>query len=316
MTSSTDRLELRARPCRSTTVFALSLLVATSITACGSYRPPSTLLTARPSAPDWNTVLSRPGHVTLETLETGRIRVGRSDLLDFNDPRTAELKDDTLFVPVFAHLIHDDARGDYLIDTGLDASFQKRTSGDMRGIFAYKVYAEQRPGEDIVSQLAARKVTPHGVFFTHLHPDHLSGAASLPRDMRYVVGQGERPTSVSLLFYENALVGVRDFEEIDFAHAAPMPPLGPSVDLFGDGSVWAISTPGHTTGHVSYLVVTKTGPVLLTGDASHTRWGFEHDVAPGKFNDGTREDARRSFDQLEAFARMYPQVKVIFGHSL
>ncbi len=121
--------------------------------------------------------------------------------------------------------------------------------------------------------------------------------------------------SYGALFYEDALAGVTDFEEIDFSAAALMPPLGPSVDLFGDGSIWAIATPGHTVGHTSYLVVAKGGPVLLTGDASHLRWGFEHGVAPGKFNDGSAEDARKSLDALRAFVRQFPGVKVVFGHS-
>jgi N-acyl homoserine lactone hydrolase len=293
-------------------------LVAVLIAAgCGSYRPPSTPFHAGPpSAHDWSTILSRAPKVRLETFETGRIRVHRADVLDLDDPRARGLSDEEMFVPVFAHLIRHDDFGDYLIDAGLDRSFQRITSGDMRGLFAYKVFALQRPGEDILTRLLEEGVAPRGIFFTHLHPDHLSGAALLPRNIRYIVGKHEAPKSVGLLFYEDALRGVPGLEEIDFAQAPAIPPLGPSVDVFGDGSVWAISTPGHTVGHVSYLVVSKSGPVLLTGDASHTRWGFEHGVAPGKFNDGTKADARRSFEQLVEFARLFPQVKVRFGHSL
>jgi len=41
-------------------------------------------------------------------------------------------------------------------------------------------------------------------------------------------------------------------------------------DVFGDGSVMIISTPGHTPGHQSLLVtLPKTGPVLLSGDLYH-----------------------------------------------
>ena len=42
--------------------------------------------------------------------------------------------------------------------------------------------------------------------------------------------------------------------------------------------------PGHTRGSTAYLVRTPQGPVLLTGDACHTRWGWEHDVEPGNFS--------------------------------
>jgi glyoxylase-like metal-dependent hydrolase (beta-lactamase superfamily II) len=47
-----------------------------------------------------------------------------------------------------------------------------------------------------------------------------------------------------------------------------MAPLGPSVDIFGDGSFWAISVPGHTDDDIAYLINGPTA-ILLTGDASH-----------------------------------------------
>ena len=43
-------------------------------------------------------------------------------------------------------------------------------------------------------------------------------------------------------------------------------------DVFGDGSVTIIATPGHTPGHQSLLVrLPKTGAVVLSGDASTSR---------------------------------------------
>jgi glyoxylase-like metal-dependent hydrolase (beta-lactamase superfamily II) len=46
--------------------------------------------------------------------------------------------------------------------------------------------------------------------------------------------------------------------------------LDGDYDVFGDGSVVIISTPGHTPGHQSLLVnLAKTGPVVLSGDLYH-----------------------------------------------
>jgi glyoxylase-like metal-dependent hydrolase (beta-lactamase superfamily II) len=46
--------------------------------------------------------------------------------------------------------------------------------------------------------------------------------------------------------------------------------LDGDYDVFGDGSVMIIATPGHTPGHQSLLVnLKKTGPVLLSGDLYH-----------------------------------------------
>jgi glyoxylase-like metal-dependent hydrolase (beta-lactamase superfamily II) len=41
-------------------------------------------------------------------------------------------------------------------------------------------------------------------------------------------------------------------------------------DVFGDGSVMIIATPGHTPGHQSLLVkLPKTGALVLSGEAVH-----------------------------------------------
>jgi N-acyl homoserine lactone hydrolase len=298
---------------------AAFLAFTTIVLGCGSALPPRSRFprAVAPVAQDWAQVLHRPTHVTLDTWETGRVRVSRSDILDFDDPRVkAKFYKDSLFVPVFAHLLRHEERGAFLIDAGLDRSFAKNTSGDMRGLFAGRFLAVQRPGEDALSRMQAEHIIPRGIFFTHLHPDHVSGAEWLQRDIPFIVGKGERPTSFGLLFYTDALHDVVGLDEIDFAGVPAMPPLGPSLDVFGDGSLWAIHTPGHTVGHLSFVVVTKSGPVLLTGDVSHTRWGFENNVIPGGFNDGEPSDSRQSLAQLIAFTKAFPDVKVIFGHEL
>jgi glyoxylase-like metal-dependent hydrolase (beta-lactamase superfamily II) len=53
--------------------------------------------------------------------------------------------------------------------------------------------------------------------------------------------------------YMETFGGNGGINEIDFSHATEIPPLGPSVDLLGDGSLWAILTPGHTHGMFLFL---------------------------------------------------------------
>lgn len=93
-----------------------------------------------------------------------------------------------------------------------------------------------------------------------------------------------------------------------------MAPLGPSVDVFGDGSFWAISAPGHTDADVAYLI-NGTPPVLLTGDASHFAWAFKAGLAPHGWNKAGTTRAYVSLEQMRAFTTAYPSVKIIFGHQ-
>ena len=50
----------------------------------------------------------------------------------------------------------------------------------------------------------------------------------------------------------------------------PVTKLEGDYDVFRDGSVTIIATPGHTPGHQSlFLKLPKTGPILLSGDLYH-----------------------------------------------
>jgi putative FmdB family regulatory protein len=146
-------------------------------------------------------------------------------------------------------------------------------------------------------------------------PSHTAGVPGLPHDVPYVAGRGSLDDAYEsgMMAHIDHLRGVSQLEEIDFSAARELAPLGKAVDLLGDGSLWAIHTPGHSRGHVSYLVNATSGPVLLIGDASHTRWGFEHGVAPGKVTDAAA--SRASLERIAAFARAYPRVKLVFGHE-
>jgi glyoxylase-like metal-dependent hydrolase (beta-lactamase superfamily II) len=71
-------------------------------------------------------------------------------------------------------------------------------------------------------------------------------------------------------------------------------------DLFGDGSVTILSTPGHTPGHQSLLVhLEKTGYVMLSGDAVHFQSNWDNRRVPG-FN----ADKEQSSASMEKIARV------------
>lgn len=53
------------------------------------------------------------------------------------------------------------------------------------------------------------------------------------------------------------------------------------TDVYGDGSVTLVSTPGHTPGHQSLLVhLKKSGFIILSGDVAHLEGNFENNIVP------------------------------------
>jgi glyoxylase-like metal-dependent hydrolase (beta-lactamase superfamily II) len=151
------------------------------------------------------------------------------------------------------------------------------------------------------------------VFFTHLHPDHTGGVPALGRETQFIFGNAEAGF-LARAAVANHFSGKSRFSGIDFSVAPSMAPLGPSVDLFGDGSFWAISVPGHTDDDIAYLI-NGTMPVLVTGDASHFAWAFKAGVAPRGWNKVGTARGYVSLEQLRAFGKAYPKVRVIYGHE-
>lgn len=271
------------------------------------------------SEKNWKSIFAQPKDITVTTLETGLIKVKVSDVLNLKNPSAKGMTDSSLYVPVFAHLIHHPIYGDWLVDSGLDSSFFNNPHGNTKGLFKGLFVCKQKKGQDITSQLKAKGISIKGVFFTHLHPDHITGVPGLPQNIRYICGKGEtvsiiRPLGIRL-FVSDQLSKVNKIEEFNFSAAEKIDPLSSAIDVFGDGSFWAISTPGHTVAHTSYIVNTKTGPVLLTGDVSHTKIGWDKGIEPGGFTLNCPQNLK-SLMQLKEFVKAHPQLKIILGHEL
>lgn len=172
----------------------------------------------------------------------------------------------------------------------------------------YPDFAIEKQISDILKDI-------NGVFFTHLHFDHTSGLPALPDHLLYIAGKGEKsPSSKWLLesnhFKKNDLIYLLDFS----SELAQKEPFGNAIDIFGDQSLWAMSTPGHSKGHVSYLVNTKENPILIAGDAVTTNMSMELAVGPGTASDNI-EVAQKTFDRIYRFVNEHPEVTMWPGHD-
>jgi glyoxylase-like metal-dependent hydrolase (beta-lactamase superfamily II) len=266
----------------------------------------------------WNDALSNPGDITLEPLETGRLHISNHMFLNMRHPNARELKREKITVPVYCYLIRHSKQGNYLVDAGLDRSFQDNPHGNIQGPLRklfWPLKSHQQKGKDIGTRLQEKGIDVKGVFFTHLHMDHISGIQTLPKNITLVKGKNESDYRVWPLFFQDNFNGFDTIYEIDFHSARILPPLGKCIDIFGDGSFWAVDTPGHRKGHVSYLVNGKEKAVLLTGDACDIKLGFDFCVGPG-FGSHSKRLAQKSLERMIEFKNTYPQVQVFFGHEI
>jgi glyoxylase-like metal-dependent hydrolase (beta-lactamase superfamily II) len=122
----------------------------------------------------------------------------------------------------------------------------------------------------LASQLEQLGVKPSDIKYvavSHTHPDHVGNVEMFPQSMLLVQkAEYEWP-------------GANNAPRFKPEH--PVTKLEGDKDVFGDGSVTIISTPGHTPGHQSLLVkLPKTGALLLSGDAVHFQSNWDNRGVP------------------------------------
>ena len=89
--------------------------------------------------------------------------------------------------------------------------------------------------------------------------------------------------------------------------------FGRTIDLFGDGSVRLVSTPGHAAGHQSVLLKLDRGELLVMGDAAPTEAILEGQARPMIEDDHHR--AERSLREIRAYQKLTPNALLIPGHD-
>lgn len=227
-----------------------------------------------------------------------------------------------IWLPVPAFLIEHPGAGPLLVDTGLHPSvaIDPAQSFGRPAALAYRFRVQ--PNQNVAAQLRDREIDPASVavvVMTHLHTDHASGVAELPQATFVVDGREWR----SAIGSRGLVRGYRrqqfdygfDWRALDFAAAEvdSFETFGQSLDLFGDGSVRLLSTPGHSAGHLSVLVRLRDREALLCGDAAYTRRAIDHDVAPLLVDDEHR--FFRSLREIRRFVERTPGLVVIPGHD-
>ena len=181
-------------------------------------------------------------------------------------------------------------RGMLLWETGVPDSVVEQKSGVTSPNGAVVWFRDKT----LASQLESLGIKPNDITYvamSHTHGDHVCNVRAFAKSK----------IMMQKLEYEVAMNAtsklLSDDQNVEM--------LSGDRDVFGDGSVTIISTPGHTPGHQSLLVkLPKTGALILTGDLVHFKYMWDNKVVP-PFN----------FHNQQSLASIERVVKLIAEHK-
>jgi N-acyl homoserine lactone hydrolase len=200
--------------------------------------------------------------------------------------------------------------GDVIVDGGNPLAVARDSRahwGGLADIFEVHMAEDQH----CAAQLTRLGVDPGSVTYvvqTHLHIDHTGALGHFP-NASVIVHERELEAARSAESPEASGYVRADYERPELRWE----PVEGERDLFGDGTIRLLESPGHSAGHMSLLLqLNDTGPMLLTADASDNRDMWEGRAHPRALH--SKDEANRSMQKLRDLAADTGAV-VVFGHD-
>ena len=249
-----------------------------------------------------------PSDIRLYFFTCGTIRC-KTLGLKMNEPLSSPLE-----IPVPWFVIQH-PKGNVIIDGGMavEVAFDAASRLNPAFLSAYQPMLSEEQG--CVHQLKNVAIDPASikyVLLSHLHWDHTGAVGRFP-DAVHIVQRREFEYAFVPDWFATDAFARRDFDRPGLKWYFLEGAEADFYDLFGDGTIRILLTPGHSVGHQSFLVtLPETGAVLLTIDAAYTmdHW---HERALPSFATSTIE-AVRSVKKLRQIARQTDAL-VVTGHD-
>ena len=194
-------------------------------------------------------------------------------------------------IPVFVFLVKHD-KGNILIDTGFSKNF-KETWG--KRLKYYRPLLEK----DIVQHLKNVKIDY--IINTHLHIDHSENNQEF-KNAEVIVQKPELAFAKNPKLYQK-LAYPDKIEDLNYRI------IDNNLDLFDDGTIKIIKTPGHTPGHQSILLNINNKPIFIAGDACYSEENLKYFCLPGIL--WNPDKILESYELIKNLK----DTKIIYGHE-
>jgi glyoxylase-like metal-dependent hydrolase (beta-lactamase superfamily II) len=199
-------------------------------------------------------------------------------------------------------------RGVALFDTGVDCLAQQDPVARLGSRIARTFALTAKPHENIVDQLRSVGLSTADVTHvinSHFHFDHCGCNALFPH-ARFIVQSAEM---------EAARAPTSPYNPAHWNHPFDYLVVDGEHDVFADGALVLIPTPGHTAGHQSLRVHAAPGvDFLFTADACYSREHLDREIVPASGAAWSRTAMVETFARLRALRDRHG-CTLLFGHD-
>ena len=225
--------------------------------------------------------------IAVYIFHTGKVRVDRAIPLHESNPLAVtglfRGKKYKMILPVSAYLIIH-PQGNVLIDTGWDTKYATERPKELFGLvdkISAPIIEKGEGVDEKLNKFGFSTTDLKSVFISHMDFDHASGLRLVKnvRDIRTSKEEWEACNKCGFR-YINTWSGICDVKTFRYQKTG-VGPVGESYDVFNDGKILLVHTPGHSNGHFSVLINGDGGYVVLGGDAAYLPESFEKHIIPG-----------------------------------
>jgi glyoxylase-like metal-dependent hydrolase (beta-lactamase superfamily II) len=266
--------------------------------------------------------MTTPPLIRLELLDTGYCVVAECDVLRGASRRKVECH-------ALVGLLEHPTAGWMLWDAGYALRMFAATERWPYRLYRYATPLCLEPELSALRQIERRGLRASDIgriIISHFHADHIAGLLDFPQAELVASAAGYSDAAPRSGFNALRRGCIPELLPADFTRRAnfiseftgpPLPALGPTHDLLGDGSLLLVELPGHARGQLGMLAHTERGRVLLAADGAWFSESFRKKRLPGRMSYNIVDDAQAvgtTLEKLHAFALACPDVLIVPTH--